>query len=122
MRDFWYDLCRNRFSPSGLEFGRELNSLNETLQTVRADQVQYQDKLDQLKSVIVEYMAGTTSAVQQAQTFEEIVGATGPTGPALYVPPGQKGFCPKCNRSTSDDTFGGTNCINCGTPLSFDPT
>ena len=117
MRDNWYDICEKRFSPSGLEFGRQLNTLNETLQTVRADQVKYQDTLDQIKSVFVAYMAGTASAVNAAETFEEIVGATGPSGPDIFTPPGQKGFCPKCNRPSFDDGLGGGNCIICGTPL-----
>jgi len=117
MRDNWYDVCEKRFSASGFEFGRQLNALTETLRTVRADQVKYQATLDQIKSVVVTQMAGTASAVRGAQTFEEILGATGPPGPDISMPPGHKGFCPKCNRHIFDDGLPGRNCVICGSPL-----
>ena len=117
MRDLWYDICEKRFSPSGLEFGRQLNELNETLRTVQAGQVKYQDTLEEIKSVIADYMAGTVSAVKGAETFEEIVGATGSTGPDILVPPCKKGFCSICNSPSFDDGLGSGKCINCGTTL-----
>jgi hypothetical protein len=115
MRDNWYDVCDKRFGTFGLEFAQQVNAMYDTLQTVRADQVKYQDTLDQIKSTIIGSMAGTASAVSQAATFEEIITASGPTGPAIFMPPSQNDFCPKCNGPSSDDGRG--RCIICGTRL-----
>lgn len=117
MRDNWYDVCQKRFGTSSLDVAKQLNAMTETLQTVRADQVKYQTTLDQIKSASIGSLAGTATAVNQAVTFEEIVTASGPSGPGIFMPPGQKGFCPKCSGPSFDDGLGGGNCIICGTPL-----
>ncbi len=117
MRDNWYDVCDRRFATSSLDVAEKVNAMFETLRTVRADQVKYQAALDQLKSDIIVTLAGTASAVKQAETFEEIVTASGPSGPGIFMPPSQKNFCPKCNSPIFDDGLGGGHCIICGTPL-----
>ena len=115
MRDNWYDVCEKRFGNFNLEFAEQVNAMYETLQAVRADQVKYQDTLDEIKETILGSMSGTASAVDQATTFEEIITASGPTGPAIFMPPSQNNFCPKCNRPTSNDGRG--YCTICHTRL-----
>jgi hypothetical protein len=117
MRDNWYDVCERRFGPSGLEVAEKVNAMFETLQTMRAAQVKYQSALDQIKSALTFTLAGTASAVNEAETFEEILGATGASGPGIFMPPSQKNFCPNCNRPGFDDGLGGGHCITCGTLL-----
>lgn len=115
MRDNWYDVCEKRFGNSNLEFAEQVNAMYETLQTVRADQIKYQDTFDEIKEVIRGSMSGTVSAVDQATTFEGIITASGPTGPTIFMPPSQNDFCPKCNRPSSNDGRG--HCTICGSRL-----
>jgi ribosomal protein L37E len=117
MRDNWYDVCEKRFGASSLDVPEQVNAMFETLQTVRADQVKYQDTLDQIKSAIIGSLAGTASVVSGAETVEEIRGATGPPGSGVFMPPGRTGFCPRCNRLSFDDDIHPGNCTICGTPL-----
>ena len=117
MRDNWYDVCEKRFGTSGLDVPEQLNALVETLQTLRADQVNYQTTLEQIKSAIIGSLAGTASAVSGAATVEEIRGATGPPGSGVFVPPDHVGFCPKCNLLCFGDALHSECCTICGTPL-----
>lgn len=115
MRDNRYDVCEKRFSNLNLEFAEQVNAMYDTLQAATPDQPRYQDTFEDIKETILGFMSGTASAVGQASTFEEIIAASGPTGPAVFNPPGQNEFCPKCNRLTSNDGRG--HCTVCGTRL-----
>ena len=88
MRDNWYDVCEKRFGPLNLAVAQQINALGETLRTVRADQVRYQNTLNDIKATIAGSLAGTASAIDSAQTFEEVVTASGYPATAVPLGPG----------------------------------
>jgi hypothetical protein len=115
MRDNWYDVCEKRFSPLNFEVAQQLNTMTETLRTVRADQVKYQSTLNEIKATLMGSLSATSAAINRAQTYEDVVTASGypgSTGPGIYAPYVK---CRKCG--WSDFVPGGDikRCPQCGT-------
>jgi rubrerythrin len=118
MRDNWYDVCEKRFSPSNLKVAQQVNTMAETLGTVRADQVKYQQILNEIKSAIVGSLAGTASVINSAQTLEEIVTASGYPTTSVYLGPNvYANFkCRNCG-TIIGLLVGNDKCPRCGTPI-----
>jgi hypothetical protein len=109
MRDNWYDVCEKRFGTSNPYIAQNLNAMAETLRTVREDQVKYQDTLDQIKTIMLRSLSSTASAVNKAQTFEQVVTAS---SSAVHLP---SDFCPVCNGPIIPaDPLGPMICPVCG--------
>jgi len=118
MRDNWYDVCEKRFGLSGLEVLQQLSALGETLQTVRADQVKYHKTLSEIKATMMGSLASTATAVNQAQTLEEVVTASGYPTTGVYLGPNvYANFkCRNCG-TTIGLLVGQDKCPKCGTPI-----
>jgi Zn finger protein HypA/HybF involved in hydrogenase expression len=116
MRDNWYDVCEKRFGPSGLEVAQQVNAMVEILRTVRADQVKYYDHtLNEIKAAIGGSLAGTATAVNSAQTLEQLVTAS--SNPIYFGPNvDASSKCPKCG-SIIRLPVSNDRCPKCGSPI-----
>jgi len=118
MRDNWYDVCEKRFSSQNLAVAQQINALSETLKTIRADQVEYQNTLNEIKTTIVGSLGGTVDAVNSAQTIEDLVTASGysstavPLGPGVYA----NFKCHNCG-TIIGLLVGNDKCPTCGAPI-----
>ncbi len=118
MRDHWYDVCEKRFGSLNLEVAQQVNTMAETLQTVRADQEKYHQILNEIKSAVAGSLAGTASAVNNAQTLEEVVTASGYPTTGVYLGPNvYANFkCRNCG-TIIGLLVGNDSCPTCGTPI-----